>query len=89
MKETYKLFNTPSGQILFTKVYADDEDAPYGIKAETIVEKDDFNVTPSTTFQYMTAEERDEVWDNKIDQVAADGLCENLADIFGEIAEED
>lgn len=61
--DIFKVFDTPSGQVLFEKIYeTDDEDLPFAIQAKAKFELDGLNVEGKLHFYFETALGMDYGW---------------------------
>lgn len=81
--DVFKVFDTPSGQILFEKIYEpDDENLPFAIQAKAKFESDELNVEGKLSFSFETREGMDDGWSTIDESFDPEGLITSLQELL-------
>lgn len=81
--DIFKVFDTPSGQVLFEKIYeTDDEDLPFVIQVKAKFESGEVNVEGKLSFSFETQEGMDDGWLTIDDSFDPEGLITSLQELL-------
>lgn len=83
--DIFKVFDTPSGQVLFEKIYeTDDEDLPFAIQVKVKFESGEANVVHKLSFSFETQERMDDGWLTIDDSFDPEGLITSLQELLND-----